>query len=150
MAMETHFMKLPMNSSCAGIASRGSLELCSVLQTRTDDVLHAARFNTGRSRSVNLCGLPLRGWAVVAPRHVYFTITALACWPGQLLQGRNFRNWLVGKVVYYNAATLKVTELFSKVMLLPMFVYGDCVAVCSTCTYSIHLSFWVKRSVSEL
>jgi hypothetical protein len=26
-AMETHFMKLPMNSSCAEFASRGSLEL---------------------------------------------------------------------------------------------------------------------------
>jgi hypothetical protein len=26
-AMETHFMKLPTNSYCAGVASRGSLEL---------------------------------------------------------------------------------------------------------------------------
>ena len=25
---------------------------------------------------------------------------------------------------------LKVTELFSKVILLPVFVYGDCMAVC--------------------
>ena len=29
LAMETHFMKLLSNSSCADIASRGSLELCS-------------------------------------------------------------------------------------------------------------------------
>ena len=28
-AMETHFMKLPMNSYCADVASRGSLELGS-------------------------------------------------------------------------------------------------------------------------
>jgi hypothetical protein len=32
---------------------------------------------------------------------------------------------------------LKITELFSKVSLLPMFVYGDCMAVCSI---FIHLS----------
>jgi hypothetical protein len=72
-AMETHFMKLPTNSCCAEVASRGSLELCSeccnwgliftcyVLQ-------HSA---------VPLCGLPCRGWAVVAPIHFHFTITAL-------------------------------------------------------------------------
>ena len=27
----------------------------------------------------------------------------------------------------YDGATLKVTEIFSKTILLPMFVYGDCV-----------------------
>ena len=32
---------------------------------------------------------------------------------------------------------LKVTELFSKAILLPMFVYGDCMSVCSI---FIHLS----------
>ena len=31
----------------------------------------------------------------------------------------------------YDGATLKVTELFSKAILLLMFVYGDCMAVCS-------------------
>ena len=30
----------------------------------------------------------------------------------------------------YDDAMLKVTELFSKAILLPMFVYGDCMAVC--------------------
>ena len=34
-------------------------------------------------------------------------------------------------------ATLKVTELFSKTILMPMFVYGDCMALC---TIFIHLS----------
>jgi hypothetical protein len=39
-------------------------------------------------------------------------------------------------VASYDGATLKVTELFSKVILLPMFVYRDCMAVC---TIFIHL-----------
>ena len=30
----------------------------------------------------------------------------------------------------YDGATLKVAELFSRAILLPMFVYGDCIAVC--------------------
>ena len=37
------------------------------------------------------------------------------------------RNWLVGKAASYDSATLKVTELFSKAILLPMFVYWDCI-----------------------
>ena len=40
------------------------------------------------------------------------------------------RNRLVGKVASYDDTTLKVTELFSKAILLPMFVYGNCMAVC--------------------
>jgi hypothetical protein len=40
-------------------------------------------------------------------------------WPGQLKQGRNLINWLVGKVAFYDGATLKVTELFSKAILPP-------------------------------
>ena len=40
-AMETHFMRLSANSYCAGVASRGSLELGSGgLQPRTDDSAH--------------------------------------------------------------------------------------------------------------
>ena len=31
----------------------------------------------------------------------------------------------------YDGATLKVTEIFSKAILLPMLVYGACMAVCS-------------------
>jgi hypothetical protein len=48
-----------------------------------------------------------------------------------LLTGANFKNWLFGKVASYDSAMLKVTELFSKVILLPMFVYGDCMAMFS-------------------
>ena len=59
-ALETHFMKLLMNSYSADVASRVSLEI-----------------STRWSRSVSLCGLPLCGWAVVAPRCFHFTITAL-------------------------------------------------------------------------
>ena len=38
---------------------------------------------------------------------------------------------LFGKVLSYDGAVLKVNELFSKAILLPMFVYGDCMAVWS-------------------
>ena len=40
-------------------------------------------------------------------------------------------NWLVGKVASYDGATLKVIELSLLAILLPMFVYGDCMAVCN-------------------
>jgi hypothetical protein len=63
-------------------------------------------------------------------------------WPGQVWQGRNLMNWLVGKVASYGA-TLKVPELFSKAILLPMFVYGDCMAVCSV-LYTCHQRLWLK------
>ena len=46
------------------------------------------------------------------------------------LSRMNLTNWLVGKVASYDGATLKVTEHFSKAIILPMFVYGDCMVVC--------------------
>jgi hypothetical protein len=61
-AMDTHFMKILTNSYCADVASRGRLDLGS-------DVYRSARLSTQLSRCVSLCGLPLRVWAVVAPRH---------------------------------------------------------------------------------
>ena len=39
--------------------------------------LHSMLFSIRRSRYVSLCGLPLHGWAVVAPRRFHFTITAV-------------------------------------------------------------------------
>ena len=42
-----------------------------VLQPRTDIL------RTMHSHSVSLCGLPLRSWAITAPRRFHFTITAL-------------------------------------------------------------------------
>ena len=52
-------------------------------------------------------------------------------------------NLLVGKVASNDHATLKVTELFSKVNLLPLFVYGDCMAVCSI-LYTCLNRIWLK------
>ena len=75
-AMETHFMKLPILSYCADVASKGILDVCSECWNR-GLFLHALHFSTRQSNSVSFCGLPLHGWAVVAPRHFHFTITAL-------------------------------------------------------------------------
>ena len=46
----------------------------------------------------------------------------------------------------YDGGTLKVTELFSKAILLPMFVYGDYMAVCSI---FIHLAVTGVVEMSE-
>ena len=43
--------------------------------TENGQFLHATWFSTRRYRSVSLCGLPLCGGAVVAPRHFHFTVT---------------------------------------------------------------------------
>jgi hypothetical protein len=59
------------------LLSCGSLELGSECCSRGQTFLCATPFSTRLSRSVSLCGLPLRGWAVVAPRHFDFTITSL-------------------------------------------------------------------------
>jgi hypothetical protein len=61
LAMETHFMKLPTNRSCADVASRGSLELGSECCNRGQNMLCATHFSTQRARSVSLCGLLLFG-----------------------------------------------------------------------------------------
>ena len=52
-AMETHFTKLPTNSSCSDIASRGSVA------TEDRQLLCATRFSTRQSCSLSLCGIPL-------------------------------------------------------------------------------------------
>ena len=121
-----HFMKLATNSYCADIASRGNLELGSECHNRRQTILRDTRFSTWGCLSVSLCGLPLHGWAIVAPICFHFTKTALTVDWGSSSRGRNLMNWLVGKVAPYDGAMLKVTELFSKAILLPMFVYGDC------------------------
>ena len=80
-AMETHFMKLPTNSYCVDVASRGSSELTVATEDRL--FLLATCLSTRWSRSVSLRGLPLCGWAVVAPRCFHVTIMALS-WQEQL------------------------------------------------------------------
>ena len=98
LAMESHFTKLPTNSYCTDVASRGSLELCSECCNRGQTIYTS--FSTRRSRSVSLCGLPLRGWSVVAPKCFHFTITAVRVDRGSS-NGRNLTNWLVGKVASF-------------------------------------------------
>ena len=50
----------------------------SVVSFATEDrwFLRATCFSTRGSRSVILCGLPLHGWAVFAPRRFHFTINS--------------------------------------------------------------------------
>ena len=51
----------------------------SVVSVEIEDRLfvRATYFSIRRSHSVSLCGLPLRGWDIVAPKRFHFTITAL-------------------------------------------------------------------------
>ena len=74
-AMETHFIKLPTNSSCAEVASRASLKLGSECCNRGQMIFTC--FSTQWPHYVSLCGLPLYSGAVVAPRYFHFKITAL-------------------------------------------------------------------------
>ena len=76
-ATETHFMKLPTNSYCADVAPEAVWNLVVIVATKERRFLHAMRFGTQWSRSVSLCGRPLCGSAVDAPRHFHFTITGL-------------------------------------------------------------------------
>jgi hypothetical protein len=74
-AMETHFTKLPANSYCADLASRGCS--CSAVSVQTKDIWF---LSTQRSRSVSLCGLPLCDVTynfAVEPLLFHVTITAL-------------------------------------------------------------------------
>ena len=115
-ATETHFMKLLTNSFCADVASRGSFEhgseCCNWGQTI---FMH---FSTWRFSSVSLCGLPLCGWAFVAPIHFHFTIAALTVEGGRadILQTDLLER-------HSMTAILKVTKLFSKDILLQMSDY---------------------------
>jgi hypothetical protein len=88
-----------------------------VVSVATEDrqFIRATWFSTLRSRSVSLCGLPLRGWAVVAPRHVHFIITALnraalvgkkfdelTCWKGGILwQCHTKSHWALQNGPFY-------------------------------------------------
>jgi hypothetical protein len=84
LAMETHFMKLPTNSSCAGCFQRQFGTLCC---------------NRGHSAIggpvLSLCGLPLHGWSVVAPRRFFFTITALPVDRGSPSRAGSWRTGLL-------------------------------------------------------
>jgi hypothetical protein len=49
----------------------------------------------------------------------------------------------VGKVASYNGGTLKVTELFSKAILMSMFTLGDCMDVWSL-LYTCQQQLWLN------
>jgi hypothetical protein len=104
----------------------------SVLSVSNEDrsFLGATLISTRRSHSVSLCGLPLCGWAVVAPRHFHFTITALAV-DRAAQAGQGGILWQCH------------TELFSRAILLSMFVYGDFTAVCSI-LYTWQQRVWLE------
>ena len=100
-AMETHFMKLLTNSYRADVASRGSLELCSECCLSSVTIFTRYALQHSRVRSLSLCGLPLCGSAIVAPRSFYFTITALIVDRGSSSRTEIWRN-----VASYDGATL--------------------------------------------
>lgn len=76
-AMETHFMKLPTNSSCTDVASRGSLELGSECCNRGQMIFTRYVLQHSAAPFCELVWPTTRGWAVVTPRRFHFTITAL-------------------------------------------------------------------------
>ena len=135
--MEIHYRKLLMNSYCADVASRGSLELGSECSNQGQIFTH---YSTLWSHSVSLCGLPLLFWVVVGPRHFHFTITAVdrfrsrraEVWRTDLLE-----RWHPMMVLHWKL------QLFSKANLVPMFVYGDCTAVCSI-LYTCQQWVWLE------
>jgi hypothetical protein len=122
---------------CADVVSRGSLDLgsecCNWGQTSLA-VLFCEHVWPTTSRLSRCCSKTF-------PLHNNSTYS----WPGQLQQGRKLMNWLDGKVASYDSAMLKVTEHFSKAILLPMFVNGDCMAVCNF----IHLSATGTAEIAE-
>ena len=69
----------------------------SVVSVATENrrFLCTTRFGTQWSCSVSLCGLQLHGWAVVAPRHFHFTITALIVDRGSSSRAEIFRTDLL-------------------------------------------------------
>jgi hypothetical protein len=71
----------------------------SVVCVATEDrrLIRASCFSTRRSHSVSLRGLPIRAWAVVAPRRFHFTISALLQLTGETLAGQKF-----GELTYWH------------------------------------------------
>jgi hypothetical protein len=102
-ATETHFMKL-WTVIVLMLIPEAVWNLVVSVATEDRWFLRTALFIIQQSRSVSLCGPPLRGWVVGAPRCFHFTVD----------RGRSSRaNWPVEKVASYDGAMLKVTELFS-------------------------------------
>jgi hypothetical protein len=62
---------------------------------------------------------------------------------GEALAGQKFDKLTVGKAASYDGAMLKITDLFIKAILLSMFIYGDCTAVCLI-LYTCQRQVWLK------
>ena len=82
----------------------------------------ATLFHTRRSRSVSLCGLPLCGWAVVAPRCFHFTITALTVDCGsssraEILQTDLLERWHTMTMPRWKLLSSSVRPFYSNVCL---------------------------------
>lgn len=73
-----------------------------MLPPRTKLFLHTVCFRTQQSLTVSLCGIPLHGWAVVAPRYFHITITAQLQLTGATLDGQKFE-----KLTYCKDAILR-------------------------------------------
>jgi hypothetical protein len=132
-AMETHFILLATNSFCDDVASRGSLELCSECCNWGQTIFTS--YSTRRSRSVSLCGLPLCCWAVVGPRCFHYTKTALTVDQGS---SNRAEIWWTDLLEWWHPMTVPRWKSLSSSVLLPMFVYGDSMAVCSILYSWIH------------
>jgi hypothetical protein len=87
--------------------------------------LRATHFSTQRSHSVSLCGLPLHRWAVVAPRHFHFTITALTVDWGSSSRAQIWWPDLFERWHPMMVPCLKSLCSSVQATLLPMFVYVD-------------------------
>ena len=117
----------------------------SVVSVATDDRLffHTMRFSTQWSRSVSLCGRPLRGWTVVSPKRFHFTIIAFTVDRGSSSRAEI---WWTDLLERWHPVTMpRWKSLSSSVwsILLPMFVYGDCMAVCLI-LYTCQQWVWLK------
>ena len=130
-AMETHFTKLPKNSYCADVASRGSLELRSEFCNRGQTIFtHYAQHS-----AVLFCELV---WPTTSrlshcwPQMFHFTIAAQHLrLTGAALAEQKFDEFTFWKGGILGRCHAESHKFFSKANLLPMFVYGDCMAVCS-------------------
>jgi hypothetical protein len=117
---------------------RGSLELASEYCNRGQTIVTRYVLQHSAIPFWSHSGLLLHCWAVVSPRRFHFTITILTVDRATFSRADIWRTDLLER---WHPMT--VTELFSKTILMPMFVYGDCVSVCQNLN-TCHLWVWLK------
>jgi hypothetical protein len=115
--------------------------------TKDRRFLGTMRFRTRWSHSVSLCGLPLRGWAVVAPRRFHFTIAALTVDQGSSIWAEI---WWTDLLERWHPMTVSRWMSLSS-SLRPFycqcFVHRDCMAVCLI-LYICPQQVWLKIAES--